>query len=103
MLSSKGHSNVFDLLKRPIDKNEADLFAVGEANLKIKGENLNVDYPRYNIKAKFMGNNEPAGLAIFIKSNLTYERLRKFETYTISMIELKIKRRENTYLYTVCI
>ena len=86
-----------------VKTNNPDLLVISEANLEHVNSTLDIDYKGYNLESKFLGNDKLARTMVLVKSNVTYERLTKFETQDKAMIILKVKISSRRYIKVICL
>ena len=103
---NKGLSNYStskDLVVSHILKESPDILTLGEANINANEPNINKDIENYNIEKKFLKEQENARVAVFLKDNILYERLSKYENEKNAMIVLKIRLGKKKSLHLVCV
>ena len=103
---NKGNSNFRtkkNLIQNLVNVEKPDVLVISEANFESDNKTMHIDFKGYNVESKFLGDSKLARIIVMINSNLTYERLYRYETKDNSMIVLKIRLSTNKFLHMLCI
>ena len=106
MAINKGNSNFKtnkNLMINLVNKRSPDILVISEANLEADNNTLDIYFKGYKVESKFLGEEKLARIMVLIKSDITYERLKKFESNDNAMIVLKIKIAARRYMKAICL
>ena len=106
MAINKGNSNFKtnkNLMINLVNTRSPDILVISEANLEVDNNTLDIDFKGYKVESKFLGEEKLARIMVLIKSDITYERLKRYETDDNAMIVLKIKVAARRYMKAICL
>ena len=106
LIVNKGNSNYCtnkNIMINLVETEQPDIMVVSEANLERENNNLDIDFKKYNVESKFLGNNSLARIMVTIKKGITYERMSKYDNDVNAMIVLKVKTASSKYVFLVCV
>ena len=106
MAINKGNSNFRtnkNLMINLVNSRSPDILVISEANLEYDNNTLDIDFRGYKVESKFLGEEKLARIMVLIKSDITYERLKEYETGDNAMIVLKVKIATRRYMKAICL
>ena len=92
-------NNVLELIERE----RPDILMVSEANMEEDAPCIKNHLKGYNVKLKLLGTLKIARMIVLIKSDITYERLYRYENDTNSMMLFKIKNTNRNFINLICV